>query len=302
MQARTDARLPRPLVFGEVLFDHFPDGSAVLGGAPFNVAWHLEGFGLKPLFISRIGDDERGREIVAAMDDWGLDVSGLQRDPRRPTGEVRVSLADGQPAFGILADRAYDAVDPDLAAATIATLPAGLLYHGSLALRGPTSRDALTRLREATGAPVFLDVNLRPPWYDRDSVLAALDDARWAKLNEAELRELSRHDGEIGEAACALAAGHDLEAVIVTLGGEGAIWTDRQEITASAEAHDAGEILDTVGAGDAFASVCIAGLMRGMAVERILRTAHRFAVAICGIRGAVARDPRLYRSVFGDRR
>ena len=41
-----------PVVFGEVLFDCFPDGSAVLGGAPFNVAWHLHGMrqrqGLRP--------------------------------------------------------------------------------------------------------------------------------------------------------------------------------------------------------------------------------------------------------------
>ncbi|MBU0743277.1 carbohydrate kinase [bacterium] len=300
MQARTDARPPRPVVFGEVLFDHFPDGAAVLGGAPFNVAWHLEGFGLEPLFVSRIGDDERGREIVGAMTDWGLDVSGLQRDPQRPTGEVRVALADGQPTFDILADRAYDAIGPDLAAAAAATLPAGLLYHGTLALRGQTSRAALTRLREVTGAPAFLDVNLRPPWYDRDTVLAALDGARWAKLNEAELRELSGHGGQTGAAACALAARHDLDAVIVTLGADGAIWSDRQEITATAAAVDAPELVDTVGAGDAFASVCIAGLLRGMTAERILHAAHRFAAAICRIRGAVARDPGLYRRVFGD--
>ena len=57
----------RPIVFGEVLFDTFPDGSAVLGGAPFNVAWHLQGFGLTPVFISRVGDDARGRQVLAAM-------------------------------------------------------------------------------------------------------------------------------------------------------------------------------------------------------------------------------------------
>ena len=36
----------RPVVFGEVLFDCFPDGSRVLGGAPFNVAWHCQAFWL----------------------------------------------------------------------------------------------------------------------------------------------------------------------------------------------------------------------------------------------------------------
>jgi fructokinase len=51
------------VIFGEVLFDNFPD-KQVLGGAPFNVAWHLQGFGDNPLFISRVGDDSRGRECA----------------------------------------------------------------------------------------------------------------------------------------------------------------------------------------------------------------------------------------------
>ena len=58
-------------VFGEVLFDCFPDGRRVLGGAPFNVAWNLQAFGLAPQFISRIGDDADGKEIHALMTDWG---------------------------------------------------------------------------------------------------------------------------------------------------------------------------------------------------------------------------------------
>ena len=75
----------RPLVFGEVLFDCFPDGAEVLGGAPFNVAWHLQGFGQEPLFVSRIGDDIRGNQIRAAMSDWGMSLSGLQLDTSHAT-------------------------------------------------------------------------------------------------------------------------------------------------------------------------------------------------------------------------
>ena len=58
----------RPLVFGEVLFDEMPDGARILGGAPFNVAWHLEAFGLRPLMITRIGVDQQGDEVLAAME------------------------------------------------------------------------------------------------------------------------------------------------------------------------------------------------------------------------------------------
>jgi len=44
-------RKPRPLIFGEVLVDRFPDGREVLGGAPFNVAWNLRGLGFDPLWF-----------------------------------------------------------------------------------------------------------------------------------------------------------------------------------------------------------------------------------------------------------
>ena len=57
-----------PVLFGEVLFDCFEDGSRVLGGAPFNVAWHLQGFGLSPLLISCIGRDAEGQYVLDAVE------------------------------------------------------------------------------------------------------------------------------------------------------------------------------------------------------------------------------------------
>ena len=71
----------QPVLLGEVLYDCFEeDGSRTLGGAPFNVAWHLQGFGQNPVFISRVGDDDAGRNIRASMQQWGMDLSGLQLD------------------------------------------------------------------------------------------------------------------------------------------------------------------------------------------------------------------------------
>ncbi len=64
----------RLCIFGEVLFDHFADGTRVLGGAPFNVAWHLQAFGQAPWFISRTGNDPDGEAVRAAMRDWGMDT------------------------------------------------------------------------------------------------------------------------------------------------------------------------------------------------------------------------------------
>ena len=80
----------RTCIFGEVLFDHFPNGTRVLGGAPFNVAWHLQAFGKGPLLCSRIGNDPDGASITAAMREWDMDTCELQLDPALATGRVEL--------------------------------------------------------------------------------------------------------------------------------------------------------------------------------------------------------------------
>ena len=150
MKAGSEHRI---VIFGEVLYDCFPDGSVVPGGAPFNVAWHLQAFGMSPLFVSRVGEDTLGRRILDAMQEWGMDTSGLQFDARHPTGRVEITLESGQPRFDILPGQAYDFIDaealPPVAGETV-------LYHGSLALRREDSRKALERLRQETRLPVNL--------------------------------------------------------------------------------------------------------------------------------------------------
>ncbi|MFZ2407026.1 MAG: PfkB family carbohydrate kinase, partial [Methylobacter sp.] len=77
-------------IFGEALIDQFPDGQQILGGAPFNVAWHLQAFARHPCFISRVGRDAAGDKIRQAMQAWGMAVENLQTDPDHPTGTVQV--------------------------------------------------------------------------------------------------------------------------------------------------------------------------------------------------------------------
>ena len=101
----------RPILIGEVLFDCFPDGSRVLGGAPFNVAWHLQAFGLDPLLISRVGADQAGDEVLAAMESWGMDRTGVQRDEELPTGWLAYDPAEANRLLdgaGLTRDGGYD--------------------------------------------------------------------------------------------------------------------------------------------------------------------------------------------------
>jgi fructokinase len=279
------------LIIGEVLFDVMPDGTRVLGGAPFNVAWHLEAFGLRPLMITRVGADEEGDEVLAAMNTWGMDVSGAQRDDSRPTGRVQVELENGEPTFDILPDQAYDHLDGELALRAASTASFGLMYHGSLISRGEYSRSALHGIKVTTGLPVFVDVNLRDPWWQREDVIASVDQARWVKLNQAEL-ELLAGSSDVNTAET-LRLDHDLDAVVVTRGQGGAIVVDGNGTFDSAPPTQV-EVDDTIGAGDAFSAMFILGLVEGWSTEMTLERALEFAAALCTVRGATIRDRGFY--------
>ena len=283
----------RPVVFGEVLFDYFPDGSRVLGGAPFNVAWHLKAFGLDPLVISRVGDDSEGNEVREAMRGWNMDLSGLQKDDSRPTGAVRITIEDGEPGFDIISDQAYDHIDSALLPDPVGT---HLLYHGSLALRSEVSRRALEDLRASSSAPTFMDVNLRPPWWEEETVTRLMRAATWVKLNEDELRRLLTAGDNLSEQAAVLQRDGGLALVVVTRGAEGALAYAADGELLIVRPSTAKSVVDTVGAGDAFASVIMLGLSLGWQSRQTLERAQAFASAIVGIRGATISDPAFYRA------
>lgn len=289
----------RPLVFGEVLYDVFEDEREVLGGAPFNVAWHLRGFGLDPLFVGRVGVDERGERAREQMAHWNLDSSAVQDDLVHDTGVVHARVENGAPRYEIVADRAWDFVDGDRALAEMRLHEISMLYHGTLALRGPRSRRSLERMRAAIEAPVYCDVNLRDPWTPIELVHESLAAAQIAKLNDEELARLTRADCSDAavciEAAQVLRARHALELVVVTRGEYGAVAVSDGEHW-SIDAHPIEHLVDTVGAGDAFSAVLMIGWIEAWPMPVTLARASRFAAAICAVRGATTDDRRLHLS------
>lgn len=282
----------RLCIFGEVLFDHFPDGKRVLGGAPFNVAWHLQAFGQHPRFISRVGNDPEGGIVRSAMRDWGMETDAVQVDPQHPTGRVSVAFNDGEPSYDIVHPCAYDAIEPRAEAGDNCRL----LYHGSLALRDVTSRRTVEQLRNAGCGTVFVDVNLRPPWWQSDQVLEMVRQANWVKLNGDELELLY----PCREGAAGFLAEYDLDGLVLTHGAAGAelLTAAGQRLRVSPESHV--QVVDTVGAGDAFASVMILGLARDWPLEQTLQRAQAFASALVGQRGATVSDPAFYQSFMDD--
>ncbi len=286
----------RPVVVGEVLYDSFPEGAEVLGGAPFNVAWHLQGFGFAPLFISRVGRDDLGENVLNAMRAWGMDTRGVQRDAGHPTGRVRVNFTDGEPHYDIVTDQAYDFIETAPARALLASEPAALLYHGSLIARSTQARASLDSLCDGAAA-VFMDINLRDPWWRREWLDAALRRARWVKLNEDELTVLSQShlagEADLRARAERLREACGIDVLVVTRGARGALLFSAAGVHTAAPAA-LSDLVDTVGAGDAFSAVTIAGLLRGWPLPLLAERAVDFAAAVCRQRGATRPDPALY--------
>jgi fructokinase len=293
----SDFTKQRPVIFGEVLFDRFPDGSVVLGGAPFNVAWHLQAFGRAPLFISRVGDDPLGHRIRDTLHAWEMDASGLQLDSAHPTGSVEVRIEDGEPGFDIVDNQAYDFIDPT----AIPPLPDNaLLYHGSLAVRNAGSGQALQQLQQGKHLHRLVDVNLRSPWWQRETIMSLLQGAGWIKLKEAELALLVPEADTLQAQMRHLQQRCRTELLIVTCGAAGAVVlaSGGEEFRVRPRGHS--EVIDTVGAGDAFTSVVVLGLLRGWGVPLMLEHAQAFASAITGIRGATNNDPGFYQRFIED--
>lgn len=287
------------VLFGEVLADVFPDRT-VLGGAPFNVAYHLRHFGQNPVLVSRLGHDALREQVLETMGQAGMVTAGMQCDMNRPTGQVMVHMDETGHRFDILPQQAYDFIHPAVARMTALSTHPVMVYYGTMAQRHEISRRALKSLLRSTDALRFLDVNLRAPWYDGGTLRQSLQNANIVKLNDAELFELAGMfglpAGDPQDQARELLARFDLDQVIVTCGAAGAWQVDRDGATVQAEpASPAGEMVDTVGAGDGFAAVTLLGRLLNWPAALAMERANAFAAAICGIRGAIPGDAGFYR-------
>lgn len=279
------------ILFGEVLADIFADRT-VLGGAPFNVARHLMAFGQNPLLITRLGNDSLGEKVLDEMAQIGMEPLGVQCGNHYPTGRVQVHMKDGAHTFEILPEQAYDYIHPAIVRMTALAIKPKLVYFGTLAQRNEISRRALKVLLRSTRSAKFLDINLRAPWYEEKIIKQSLQFADIVKLNADELSILAEMFGlpesEPQRQAVELMSRFDVAQVMVTCGQEGAWQLNRKgKRTEAGVKNRAISLIDTVGAGDGFAAVCILGeLLRWPAIE-MLERANAFAAAICEIRGAV---------------
>jgi fructokinase len=231
------------------------------------------------------------------MADWGMDLTSLETDPSHPTGVVEVHFAGGDHSFDILPNQAYDRISQAQLEKAISQEP-GLLYHGTLVMRTDTFRNLFSTDRMQSGAPRFVDLNLREPWWSEEWLGQCLQQAKWAKVNEIELDTAAHRLSCLGrdqeESAKLLRERLGLELLIVTLGERGAFAFSAEGIHAAVVPERLQKVVDTIGAGDAFAAVTILGLLLEWPLETILERAHSFAGRIVQQKGATSHDASMY--------
>jgi fructokinase len=289
------------LALGEILFDVFPDYRR-LGGAPFNFAFHLKQLGFPVRFVSRIGEDRNGKEIRAAVEAHGFNPADLQLDSRHATGTVDVRLNNtGVPTFDIQPNVAYDHIDFTPAVRSLLE-DCALIYFGTLVQRtdrGFQNLQSILSARKPTTKCLY-DVNLRPGGYTIEVVRASLGHADLLKLNEEELDVLKAMHGQKRDEYRFVAFLRELyaiEVVALTRGQSGStFFTADGRFDAPTPLIE--NIVDTVGAGDAFASVLAAGYLQALPAPKTLNAATYLATNLCKVAGAIPDDDDLYANVI----
>lgn len=251
--------------FGEVLWDEL-EGNSYPGGAPFNVAYHLSKLQQRAFPVSRAGRDKAGKELLEVMEQESIPTRYVQRDPLHATGRVEASRGEGgEIHYRIIEPVAWDFIrtDPDLIRAMTSS---SVLVYGSLAARGAQSYRSLLSLLPAAGWRV-MDCNLRPPYYQKDSLSRLLSMAQLLKLNHQELGELlvlfqiPCQSAEPWEQARAFREHFSIPELLLTLGAEGA-----GLLSASGRVCRAGftvKVQDTIGCGDSFLAAFLHARLAG---------------------------------------
>ena len=267
----------RILSYGEIIFD-VVEGVPFLGGAPLNFAWFVNQLGGESTLASAVGSDDLGSQALLSIESYG--INGHIKFSGQPTGTAIVN-SDGK--FDIAHPAAWDQIDiPDLEDGVY-----DLLYMGTLAQTSSFNRERLAHLVQSLTVNVFLDLNLRPPFYSKEIIFDSLRMANIVKVNVEEWQEIKKLT--VIEDPLGFMDYFNLSHLAITMGYEGArFFFDGQEL--QYRPRKITEI-DPTGAGDAFSAGLAMGILSNIPTIDILKLGCDAGAAVAGIRGAHMKLP-----------
>ena len=272
----------KTIVFGEVIFDIYPD-EALLGGAPLNFAAHLAALGDSAWLFSAVGkNDEYGKRVLSALKRYGINDTLMQKNDE-PTGSCRVTLDENKiPCYKIATDCAHDRIfvkEHELQ--TIRAIGADVFYFNTLIQRDRRSRGALETILETCAFPdIFCDINLREGCYDRESIAGCLNHATYFKLSDGEVGALCDFGllprvtslSEVPHLLCEKYP--NIRYAILTLGSEGSMVYDASaDMLCRSAIPEKVTVVSTVGAGDCYGATFLHAIYRGKSVPDAIKAA-----------------------------
>lgn len=278
---------------GEVLWDVL-GSHEYLGGAPLNFSVHARRLGESALVVSAVGNDERGMRALRQIQGLGISVDGvtLQVSADHPTGAAIVKTDDaGNARFSIARPAAFDCVQvTDSFIQRIQEYGPDWFYFGTLAQTDARAESNLHRILECvTKAKRFYDINLREGHWNLPLVqrLSALADV--IKLNESETQILfaQTQPGQTYqlEAFCEYwSKMWSIETICITLGGQGCAVFSKHALHYVRGFRV--QVVDTVGAGDAFSAAFLHGMYSGWDITRSATFANALGALVASRAGA----------------
>lgn len=276
----------KAVCFGEILWDLFPEGKQI-GGAPFNVAKQLSNFGMHCDFISAVGNDSLGEELMNILGETNISKEQLQIKTELPTGKVEVILDEkGSASYTIFEPVAWDAIKIKQEHKNLVS-NSDVFIYGSLAARSKISRDTLFQVLKSARFKVF-DVNLRPPHFTLKNLTGLLGEANLIKMNDDEINlicnKLAFKKNGIEDRMLFLAEKFNAGSVAVTLGSKGALLLHGGQFYES-KSYSV-KVQDTVGAGDAFLAALLSKLLLTNKPEASLNFACAVGALVASKTGA----------------
>ncbi len=280
---------------GEILFDIYPT-SKKLGGAPLNFLYHVFKLTGQGNMVSRVGKDILGSNIFNFFNNNKLSTDYIQKDHLHPTGVSSVSLNEkSEPTFTIDEDRAYDFIENSSSLEKLINEETDCLYFGTLAQRSDVSRKTIQSLFNRD-LNYFCDLNIRQRFYSKEIIETSLKTTNILKLSVGELKLLNdlfiKEDFETEKASKKIVKEFGIEFLAVTLGGDGSLIIKKNEVNHYKSKPV--EIVDTVGAGDAFASIYCIGALQNWKLEKINKLSNDFASELCKVNGALPKSDEIY--------
>jgi len=284
------------LSIGEILFDLYPTKKR-LGGAPLNYIYHINKLLGSGTIVSRVGKDQLGKIVFDQLTKCEINTNFIQEDILHPTGVANVILdEEGNPEFEIDTDRAFDFIENTSDLNELISTETDCLYFGTLAQRSEISRNTIQSLFGKNGVKYFFDLNLRNSFYDEETIIKSLQTADVIKVNYKEMTELNDMITQINynteKVAFELMEQFNISLFAVTRGKDGATLFENGK--RYDYANQSVKILDSTGAGDAFAAILSLGFMQGIETFRINKLANDFALEVCMIEGALLKDEMIY--------